>query len=125
MENSSKNVRTSHAQKVSMEIFQELQETILQNITPGFSSNFRKQCLKISPRNFSNIISGRLISKSYVWKLFKDVRTSHVQKIFMEICQTFQETKFQSIIHGFFQTYQEVMFEHLPVDFSQISGHKI
>jgi len=43
----------------------------------------------------------------------------------MEICQTFQETKFQSIIHGFFQTYQEVMFEHLPVDFSQISGHKI
>lgn len=37
-----KNVRTSHAQKVSMEIFQQLQETIFQNITHGFSSNFRK-----------------------------------------------------------------------------------
>lgn len=39
------------------------------------------------------------------------------KKVFKEIFQSFQETKFQNIVHGFFETYPEVLFEHAPVDF--------
>ena len=100
-----------------------LRETKFQNIVHGFLKHIRKYCLNMRPWILSQI-SGRKISKSF--------RTSHVQKVFMEIFQTFQETKFQNIIH-------EVMFEHVPVDchkyqdvkfqslthgtFSEISGH--
>jgi len=71
---------------ISMVIFQKIQEAIFPNVTPGSCFQPYQEVMFENPPMdfFTNIISGHEISKFYSWKIFKTVRTSHVQKVFME-----------------------------------------
>jgi len=86
----SKSFRTSHVQKVFMEIFQTFQETKFQNIIYGFFWNISGSNVWTCTRGLSQI-SQRKISKPSSWNIFRNSRPSHVQNVFVEHFQQLGE----------------------------------